>query len=58
MPILEEIDKLVVEKAEEKFAGYKDETIKDLISGLWSEVHDVEEVEYQAKKPKNKKSEK
>lgn len=55
MPILEQIDSLVDEKAEEKFAGYKDETIKDLISGLWSEVHDVEEVEYQTKKPKNKK---
>lgn len=47
LPILEKVEKRVYEVAEERLAGYREKTQKDIISSLWLEVHD-EEPAYEA----------
>ncbi|MEK7450250.1 MAG: hypothetical protein AAB019_12310 [Planctomycetota bacterium] len=53
MPILEKVEKIVYEAAEEKLAGYREETQKNIIDGLFWKVHD-DEAEYNPDKPKKK----
>ena len=50
LPLSEKVEKRLYEIAEEKLAGYREETQKDIISGLWLEVHDSEEPEYKVTK--------
>jgi len=47
MPVLEKVEKIVYEAADEKLAGYKEETQQKIIDGLYLEVHDAE-AEYEA----------
>jgi hypothetical protein len=53
LPILEKVEKRVCEIAEEKLAGYREDTQKDIISGVWLKIYDSEECEYKVTKKKN-----
>lgn len=55
MPILEKVEKKVYEVADEKLAGYREETQRQVIDGVWLKVHE-DKAEYEpATKSKGKK---
>lgn len=55
MPILEKVEKKVYEVADEKLAGYREETQRQIIDGVWLKVHE-DQAEYEpAAKSKGKK---
>ncbi|MEK7449846.1 MAG: hypothetical protein AAB019_10245 [Planctomycetota bacterium] len=46
VPILERVEKNVYEVADEKLAGYREETQYKIIDGVFLKVHDSDEVAY------------
>ncbi len=55
MPILERVEQVVYEVADEKLAGYREETQRKIIDGIWLGVHE-DKAEYEtATKSKGKK---